>query len=54
MASGIRSVPTFIYGSILVAVGVTAALADGTGLEFGPTASVAALIVAVVVLVVAV
>ncbi len=50
MANGIRSMATFIYGSILVAVGVTVALTDGTGLEFGPTASVAALTVAVVVL----
>ncbi len=42
---------TFTYGAILVGVGATVALADGTELDFGPTASVAALTVAVVVLV---
>jgi hypothetical protein len=44
---------TFIFGVIMVAIGLTAALADGTDLRWASTASVAALGAAVVILVAA-
>lgn len=54
MDRGIRSMATFTFGVVVVAIGLTAAVADGTDLGWASTASVAALGAAVVILVAAV